>query len=549
MIHLRRVTTILSLGVLSLGLATVMPPQASADDPVLIVSVSGVDEILGDVGYIMEVTGSGALGQMAGMMANQYVQGLDRSKPLGAVVTTDGEDIRPLGLIPVKDLDQFLAGLVEQIGEPQDAGNGVKELGTPTPVYVKEKDGWAFIGQTAQSLADLPENPIALFDGLHKKYDIAIRGIVKNIPEKYRKIAIEQIKDGIDQQLDRQADKATVDELEMQRNLVAGQVEQWERMLNETDRMTVGINTDSKAETMHLDIVTLAIPGSSLAEQMELAHNATSDFTGFVQDKAAVTMSLVGQMTKADISRTLESLEPVRERALKEIDEDNSLESDDARRAAKRLVMKLFVVVEETIKSGKIDGGVSMVLEDATMTVVGGLKVADGNKLDAAIKDLVDIAKQDPEFPGIKFNADSVGDTRIHTMRLPVPEKEGRDVFGENLDVAVGVGRSAVYIGFGKDCVAKLKDAISNSPQDAGPVQPLRMKASLGKIMRFAANFEDNPMVAMLSEAMAAQQGTDNVTVTGKSIPSGVSYRFEIESGVLKSISEVQGAGQAAGAF
>jgi len=192
---------------------------------------------------------------------------------------------------------------------------------------------------------------------------------------------------------------------------------------------------------------------------------------------------------------------------------------------------------------------VSMLLSDTTMTMVGGLKVADGNKLDAAIKDLVDIAKQDPEFPGIKFNADRLGDTRFHTMRLPVPEEEAREVFGESLDIVMGVGPSAVYVGFGENCLAKLKEAIQASPKDAGPVPPIRMKASLGQIMRFASNFEDNPMVAMLAEAMAGQKGADNITITGKVIPNGVSYRLEIESGVLKSISEVQGAGQAAGAF
>ena len=281
-----------------------------------------------------------------------------------------------------------------------------------------------------------------------------------------------------------------------------------------------------------------------------MAHTATSDFTGFVNEKAAMTMSFVGQMIEADIKRTIEGIEPIRERALKEIAEDDSLESDEARAAAQRLVKKLFVVVEETIKSGKIDGGMSVLLDETNMTVVGGLKVADGNKLDAAIKDLADIAKSDPEFPGIKFNADRLGDTRFHTMSLPIPEGEdAADVFGETLEIAMGVGSSAVYLGFGNDCLGKLKDAITKSPKGQGPVNPTRIKASLGQIMRFASNFDDNPMVAMMAEAMAAQKGTDNITVTGKAIPNGNSMRLEIESGVLKSISEVQGAGEAAGAF
>jgi hypothetical protein len=66
----------------------------------------------------------------------------------------------------------------------------------------------------------------------------------------------------------------------------------------------------------------------------------------------------------------------------------------------------------------------------------------------------------------------------------------------------------------------------------------MQMSVALGPIMRFASNFEDNPMVAALATALEANQGRDNILIVGEAIPNGAHYRFEVQDGVLKAIGQ-----------
>ncbi len=187
----------LGMSLTLLVLFVLSPVPAAETRPVLIVTVSSVESLLSDVNYLATATGNEQYGQMAGAIAQGYIQGLDNSRPISIVVQSDGAEVKPLGMLPIKDLDQFLAGLAQQLGEPQDAGNGVLELAGPAPMFVKEQGGWAFISPDASDLKELPADPTSLMAGMEKKYDVAVRGYIQNIPRNYRDMALEQIKEGV----------------------------------------------------------------------------------------------------------------------------------------------------------------------------------------------------------------------------------------------------------------------------------------------------------------------------------------------------------------
>ncbi len=525
-----------------MGVATLILPAtraAAQSEPLLVVTLSGIDEILGDVAYLAQVSGSGPVGQMVSMMANQYVQGLDRTKPIAVVVTVNGDEINPLAMIPVTDLPRFLEGLSQQLGELQDAGNGIFELGTPVPTYVKEQDGWAFVGPSIESLQKLPDDPISAMGGLDTKYDIGIRAVIKNLPEIYKQMALAKINEGIAQQLENVGDELGSKEAQSQKNLVKAQLNQWETMLNEIDELTIGWLVDSKAERIYIDGTTTAIPGTKTADQMAALKDMKSGFTGFVMPGAAATLQAVGELADSDIEQFIAMIDPLRESAKKEIDADDDLPDDEAKQAAKSLVDQLFAVLEETVREGKADLGAALMLENQSMTVLFGFHVADGAKLEKSVKDLVKMAEKDPNFPGIKFNAATEGDVNFHSMEIPVPDDEAaRDVFGEQIELIVGIGPKAAYFGFGEGCLGGLRGAIRNSAAATDTSAPMQMSVALGPIMRFASNFEDNPMVAALATALEANQGRDNILIVGEAIPNGAHYRFEVQDGVLKAIGQ-----------
>ena len=69
----------------------------------------------------------------------------------------------------------------------------------------------------------------------------------------------------------------------------------------------------------------------------------------------------------------------------------------------------------------------------------------------------------------IKFDAEKYDGVNFHVAKIPVPDPKAAEVFGESVQVVVGIGPSRLYIGVGKDPVDAIKKAI-----DASKASPAR---------------------------------------------------------------------------
>ena len=156
--------------------------HAQEQKTVAVMSISSVDDVLGNIKYLTESAGAGDMGQMVTLTLGAYLDGIDRGNPVGMVLHTNGQEFTPLGFIPVKDLDAVLTSLEDTVGTPEDAGDGIKEIPSFPTVFVKEQGGYAFVGQTIESLKNLPQNPVASLSNLPKEYDVALRGFVQKRP-------------------------------------------------------------------------------------------------------------------------------------------------------------------------------------------------------------------------------------------------------------------------------------------------------------------------------------------------------------------------------
>jgi hypothetical protein len=113
-------------------------------------------------------------------------------------------------------------------------------------------------------------------------------------------------------------------------------------------------------------------------------------------------------------------------------------------------------------------------------------------------------------------------------------------VFGQNLDVAIGIGKDLACLSIGNDAVSALKGALDKSGTPSKVAGP-QMHVSLVPILKFAA-----AQGAMLEKS----GGGDKISLLAKAETNGVSYRLEIQEGVLKAIGQaaiLTRAGQAGG--
>ncbi|MCA9197584.1 MAG: hypothetical protein KDA87_08610 [Planctomycetales bacterium] len=513
-----------------------------AADPVLVVSIEGTDNLVSDVEYLMDATGTSAFGQFFLPTVKNYLQGINGESPIGVVVTLEGGQPKVLGFVPVTDLKRFLGNIEEQVGAAEDAGDGVLELQGPQSIFVKEHNGWAFLGQTVEALDDLPGNPEQLLGGLNTSYDIGVRVFVQNIPAELRDMAIQQLNAGLQQGL------ADIDDEDAAASAKASLAEM-EKAINQLDQITLGLNIDQSVKRLFMDMSVTAKEGTELAKEMAYSADVSTKFSGFLIEDAAISGAFAGVVAEDKIDQTIEQMQTVKKSTLKELQNDDELD-DAGRAAAEALVNGIFDVFIETIKTGKLDTAMSVVLEEKEMTMALAAHVADSAKVEKMVQDIVEMAKKESEisFTKLNFNAETKDGIRYHDLAVAVPDDEYvNKIFNGELEVCIGAAENAVYVSMGTTPKTHLQKMIGASKAaPAKKIMPLQFVVKMLPLLKFAQSMEDNPAVAAMIDGL--ESGNDHVRVNVMPISSGFTYRFELEEGVLELLGKAAVSGQQAAA-
>jgi hypothetical protein len=273
---------------------------------------------------------------------------------------------------------------------------------------------------------------------------------------------------------------------------------------------------------------------------MDLLKGNESSHAGFELPGAAMTLGLTTRMDPSDIDQVNALLDTVKAKAFDEIDKDGDLDTDSKKAKAKDVIGGLIDVIAKTCEAGKLDGGAALVLEPKQMSfVVGGL-IAEPKSLETSLRKLVELAEDEPDFPEVKFDAETYKGIVFHTLSVPVPadEEEARQVLGEKLDVVVGIGGEAAYLSLGHDASGMLKKVIDASGQKKADAQPMAMNISLTPIFKFAASVQDNPVLELIGGTLEKSEGSDHITLDATPSENGVLYRLTVEEGILKAIGQ-----------
>ena len=161
-----------------------------------------------------------------------------------------------------------------------------------------------------------------------------------------------------------------------------------------------------------------------------------------------------------------------------------------------------------------------MMLGPQTLTALAGVYVADGSILDKLVRRVFDeVSRAKPEVAAlVKLDADRLSDVRFHVVSIPIPaESKDREkalqLIGENLEVAVGIGPTAVYAAAGRNALATLKRSIEASAASASSaILPLDIALDAEPIAAFAAvagNAKDQPKAALVAAELKKTPGHD----------------------------------------
>ena len=528
----------------SLGIAQTGPANGQAQ-PVAVIGINSVDNILEDMSFVGSLVGKPTLADQFRPMIAGFAQGLDSSKPIGMIVNIG--DTGPSGALclPVSDLKQLLATLQAFFGVTSEEGsNGVVEISAQgITLFAREASGWAFISPMPQMLESLPADPGKIIGALTQDYDIGVRVHVQNIPEQFRQIAIEQLQQGMEAGLSQQ-DGETDKQFATREELSQVQIEQLKRGINELDELTFGLAVDAEKLRSFLDIVYTAVPGTPLAEQMSLNSDPKTNFAGFFQPDAAMMLSFASRSTKSDIAQVEQTFAAIRKQLRTTIDEASDFASDEERAIVKSAMDDFLDASMSTLQNGVMDGGAVLNLSPTSAVLIAGGLVSDPDKVESGLQKLADLDSiKDSKLPGVAWNSHKHAGVNFHTLSLPVPdqEEESRQLFGDSVDVAVGIGENSVFFAFGRDCLEGVKGIIDTSAANPEKsVAPMEMTFALKQIMDVAASLADDvdkPQIKMVAEMLAnSADGRDHVRFVIQPIAHGGRARIEAEEGVLRAI-------------
>ena len=99
----------------------------TATKPAAIISLSSIDELVGDAKHVVAAVGIPGVDDQLTAMLDPFTAGIDRSRAIGAVVALGGDlGFTVKAFIPVKNFNQTIQLVEAQLGPAKDAGNGIK---------------------------------------------------------------------------------------------------------------------------------------------------------------------------------------------------------------------------------------------------------------------------------------------------------------------------------------------------------------------------------------------------------------------------------------
>jgi hypothetical protein len=515
--------------------------------PLVTASFAGYDRLKADLAVIGRMGGNpqvvdGLEFMLQMMTQGKGLAGLDTKRPWGLVATESGP---AYGFIPVTNLKQLIevAKANPRLAPMIKVDGDVYEVQPPNgaPIFIQQKGDWAIVTTPRTGLATAPADPLKLLGDMPKKYGIAVRVSIKNLPDMARQMFLMQLQRNIAKEMAQKPGEPDA-EYAGRKLALEGTIQVFTTLVNDLDEVMLGWSIDGKANTTALDLEMTAKPGTGLAAKLASMKAGKSIFAGLKMPGATVTVNKHLEMSDADVVWAKDFVELMHKSAMADIGRQGL--ADNQAKLAKEITDDLFDVVNKTIDSKKSDAGLAVMLEPGATAAVFGGQVADGAKLETALKKLVE--GDADAANAVKLNTETYEGVRFHTISVPTDPKLV-PILGPKADIVIGIADDKLLVAVGRDAAKLLKKVLDDSKAGADKeLPPVEIRLAVAKLTKFAGEMVKNHApqgaqmrLAMLVSAMEKAGDKDHVTITASPIPNGVRVRVEMEEGLLKAIASV----------
>jgi hypothetical protein len=520
--------------------------STSEGNEVVTVAIAPLDRLLPNITHVMRLVGAGAQSGIVNQAVNGYTSGVDRERPIGALVTL-GESGVPVSVaaLPISDLESFLGGL-ELFGEAEDLGEGLYSMSLgPNTIFAQHQGDWLFVSSSEESLEGVSVEAAARLDKMAAKHDLMVEVNVQNIPDDLIDLISSQMRSGFEQAMEAQADDMDEEELEASRASGEQMMKNFEEAMASTEKFVVGLGIRPKDKSVVLDFGTKFVEGSRYAKQVATLGDAKSTFAGLTKDDSMMTLKALSIVAPEDMAQVEMSLDTGLKAAYKTIEENAKNDADADK--AKEYLDRLVKILVESGKQGQLETAVN-VTTNPSLNIAAAISIADGTKVEALASDLAKEATSNNAPVKVELMTGKLNGVNLHKVSLTLPEDaddNARKVWGDVVTIALGTAPKALYIAVGKNADATLKASIEAvAAKPSGSAEQLKMRLDMTQLLNFIQSVESNPIVDGMLSAISSED--DQIMIDSQLIERGGLSRVTIQEGVLKAISGGVKAGMAA---
>jgi len=518
--------------------------------PVALAAMTSYDETMANLALLGKLSDWSDLPQNVEGLIKLFtrgrgLKGLDKTKPSGIFVQTDGKKYYGYGMVPVANAQELYETFRPHVRDAKEVGDKLYQVQTPHgPSFAKVKDGWVIVSRKQEDLAHAPEDPGKLLAGMTKRYDAGVRIYLGNVPAEHRDKFVAKMKERAEKHIEYCARGGH--KHPMHGMMARHMLREFTTAAKDLERVSFGWKLDREARKAIGQLSVTAREGTETQKRLARLGEVKTDFAGFVLADAAMGGHM-SVLFPPPGDEQLKSCMAGIEKCFKEKIDKKATSPEEAKQA-KSWVDDLLDVVRETLKTGELDGAGSIVLAPKASTLVGGRQVAGADKLEKVFKGMVAACqKKCPEcIKDLKWDAEQYQGVRLHTFTAGAPEKDKKReklerAFGLQAGVVVGFSKDRVYLAAGRDAMKTLKKALDDSKAAADKsVAPVQFTVSLKELTQFVSEVCKDKHKERAGKALAAvnkaASGEDDVVFTVTPKTNGVRYRLEFEEGALRAM-------------
>jgi hypothetical protein len=500
---------------------------ASSFKPAVLVRVKALDDLLVDARYLVKQAGrEEEVKQFEKMIKARTgpkgLEGIDTKKPIGLYGSLSPQLDQSQGvlLLPIADEKTFLEFLDGLDLKPEKDATDLYTLtlpNIPVPVEFRFAHGYMYatakykVGLPAKDKLPLPATVLSGGEGM-----LSVTTNIDRIPMQLRKFAISASSLQLGNMKEEAPPGETPAHKELREAALDEMAVQVKSVLTDGGAVMLKLDVDREKHDLSLSFSFGSKPGSGLEKEFSALSKVKSVAPGLAGKDSAMggflhlavpknLLKALGALVDEGFEKGLGNLDP----------------------GARDLFSPLADAFKPTAKEGKLGLGVSVrgPAKNGKYTVVGSLRLTNGESIEKAIKRIVDKLPEEAKKP-IKLDADTAAGVNIHRITPDHIPDHAKEVLGDG-PVYFAVRKDALIVAGGEQALDAIKQALTVEPKAGGP---LHLELSVSRIARLMAR--ENPAAPEAAKKAFKEEGSDKVRL---SVTAGnkIEVKLNVKSAVI----------------